>query len=91
MFLEIISKKIDEVFEMEEKVKEQETKVKEREKKIEKKEAEVIQKKIEIINQAENQMIINMIKNNIDENTILKVVNIDENRLAKIKKQMLVN
>ena len=39
------------------------------EKKIEKKEAEIAQKKIEIINQAENQMIINMIKNNIDEKT----------------------
>ena len=98
MFVEIISKKIDEVFEMEEKVKEQESKVKEqeskvkeREKRIEKKEAEIAQKKNEIINQAENQMIINMIKNNIDENTILKIVNIDKNRLTKIKRQMLVS
>ncbi len=105
MFVEIISKKIDEVFEMQErvkeqetkvkeqetKVKEQETKVKEREKKIEKKEAEIAQKKIEIINQAENQMIINMIKNNIDENTILKIVNMDKNRLAKIKRQIIAS
>lgn len=30
----------------------------------------------------------NMIKNNIDENTILKIVNIDKNSLTKIKRQM---
>ena len=32
-----------------------------------------------------------MIKNNIDEKTILKIVNFDQNRLAKIKRQMIVN
>lgn len=104
MFVEILSKKIDEVFEMEEKVKEQEikvkeqetkvkqqeTKVKEREHRVNKKEVEILKKKNDIINQAENQMIINMIKNNIDENTILKIINIDKNRLTKIKRQMMV-
>ena len=119
MFAEILSKKIDEVFEREEKVKkhetkvkkqetkvkeqetkvkeqetkvkEQETKVKERENKVKKKEIEIMQKKNAIINQAENQMIINMIKNNIDENTILKIINIDKNRLAKVKREMMVS
>lgn len=119
MFAEILSKKIDEVFEMEEKVKkeqrkvkkhetkvkmqetkvkeqetkvkEQETKVKERENKVKIKEIEIMQKKNAIINQAENQMIINMIKNNIDENTILKIINIDKNRLAKVKREMMIS
>lgn len=106
MFVEIISKKIDEVFEMEEKVKkqetkvkEQETKVKERETKVRKQKAEIKQEKAKIeqkekeikqrekaINTAENQMIIKMLKNNIDESTILKIADIDKNRLAKIKK-----
>ncbi len=36
-------------------------------------------------------MIINMIKNNIDENTILKIVNMDKNRLAKIKRQIIAS
>ena len=31
-------------------------------------------------------MIIKMLKNNIDESTILKIADIDKNRLAKIKK-----
>ena len=125
MFAEILSKKIDEVFEMEEKVKkqqskvkqqeskvkqqeskvkeqeskvkeqeskvkeqeskvkEQELKVKEREKKLEKQEAEIKQEK--------NNIIINMLRNNIDENTILKIVNIDKSRLVKIKKQMMAS
>ena len=73
------------------KIKEQETKVKERENKVKIKEIEIMQKKNAIINQAENQMIINMIKNNIDENTILKIINIDKNRLTKIKTQMMVS
>ena len=79
------------VKEQETKVKEQETKVKERENKVKKKEIEIMQKKNAIINQAENQMIINMIKNNIDENTILKIINIDKNRLAKVKREMMVS
>lgn len=104
MFAEILSKKIDEVFEMEEKVKkeqskvkkqeskvkeqetkvkEQELKIKEREKKLEKQEAEIKQEK--------NNIIMNMLKNNIDENTILKIVNIDKSRLIKIKKQMMAS
>ncbi len=117
MFAEIISKKIDEVFEMEEKVKHQEEKVKHQEEKVkhqeakvkhqeakvkhqeakvEKEKAEIKQKEIDIkkrekaIIEAENQMIINMIKNNIDESIILKIVNIDKNKLAKIKKEMMV-
>ena len=73
------------------KIKEQETKVKERENKVKIKEIEIMQKKNAIINQAENQMIINMIKNNIDENTILKIINIDKNRLAKVKREMMVS
>ena len=79
------------VKEQETKVKEQETKVKEREHKVKKREIEILQKKNDIINQAENEMIINMIKNNIDENTILKIINIDKNRLTKIKTQMMVS
>ena len=96
MFAEIISKKIDEVFEMEEKVKHQEEKVKSQEAKVEKEKAKIKQKEIDIkkrekaIIKAENQMIINMIKNNIDESIILKIVNIDKNKLAKIKKEMMV-
>lgn len=96
MFAEIISKKIDEVFEMEEKVKEQEEKVKEQETKVEKEKAVIKQKEIDInkrekaVIKAENQMIINMIKNNIDENMILKIVNIDKNKLDKIKKEMMI-
>ena len=58
-------------------------KVKEREKKLEKQEAEIKQEK--------NNIIINMLRNNIDENTILRIVNIDKSRLAKIKKQMMAS
>ena len=113
MFVEIINKKIDEVFEMQEKVKEQETKVKEQETKVKEQETKVkeretkveqqtakikkekvkikqkeieINKREEAVTMAENQMIINMLRNNIDEKTILKIINIDKNRLARIKK-----
>ena len=113
MFVEIISKKIDEVFEMEEKVKEQETKVKEqetkvkeqetkvkeqetkvkeREAKIEEEKVKIEQEKMEIkerekaVTTKENKKINKILKNNIDKNKILKIVDIDKNRLAKIKK-----
>lgn len=75
----------------ESKIKERETEIKERESKIEEEKVKIEQEKIEIkekekaVNIAENQMIIKMLKNNIDENTILKIVDIDKNRLAKIK------
>ncbi len=98
MFVDIMIKKFEEVFEMEEKikvqeskVKEQETKVKEKESKIEREKAKIKQEKIEIkerekaVITAENQMIIKILKNNIDESTILEIADIDKNKLAKIK------
>ncbi len=90
MFAEILGKKIDEVFEMEEKVKEQESKVKEQELKVKEREKKVKKQEAEI-KEEKNNIIVNMIRNNIDENTILRVVNIDKSRLAKIKKQMMAS
>lgn len=111
MFAEILSKKIDEVFEMEEKVKkqqskvkQQESKVKEQESKVKEKESKIKEKELKVkererklekqeteIKQEKNNIIINMLRNNIDENTILRIVNIDKSRLAKIKKQMMAS
>lgn len=98
MFVDIMVKKFEEVFEMEEKVKEQETKVKEQETKVKEQETKVKERETKVkkreaeikerekaVTIAENQMIIKMLKNNVDESTILKIVNIDKNRLAKIK------
>ena len=125
MFAEILSKKIDEVFEMEEKVKkqqskvkqqeskvkeqeskvkEQESKVKEQESKVKQQESKVKEKELKVkerekklekqeaeIKQEKNNIIMNMLRNNIDENTILRIVNIDKSRLVKIKKQMMTS
>lgn len=85
MFIDIMVEKFEELFEKEEKVKEQETKVKEREIKVKKREAEIKERE-KAINTVENQMIIKMLKNNIDEKTILKIINIDKNTLEKIKR-----
>ena len=107
MFVDIMVKKFEEVFELEEKIKEQESKVKEQESKVKEQESKVKEQEIKIeeekvkiekekieikerekaVNIAQNQMIIKMLKNNIDESTIFKIANIDKKRLEKLKQE----
>ena len=73
------------VKEQESKVKEQESKIKEQKNQIKKREVKVKKKEKELETR-EEQLIIKMLKNQMDEKDILITLNVDKKRLEKIKK-----
>ena len=87
-----IQEKESKIKEQESKIKKKESKMEERESKIKEEEVKIEQEKMEIkerqeaVNTAEKQIIIKMLENNIDESTILKMLEIDKNKLEKIKR-----
>ena len=86
-------KKLEKLEQKEKKMQQKEKKMQQKEEEMQQKEEEMQQKeemmqqKEKIIYNQENQMILKMLKQQIDENVILKIMDIDKNRLEKVKKE----
>ena len=83
---EVVQKE-EKVAQKEEEVAQKEEKVAQKEEKVAQKEKEIIEKKEEIINQIKDNMIIEMLKNKIDDKVIIQIAKIKPNELAKIKRE----
>ena len=79
-----IAKKEDKIAKKENKIAKKENIIAIREDKLNKREYELYAKEKELDKQKDN-IIIEMVKNNIDENTIIKITKINKTELAKIK------
>ena len=79
-----IAKKEDNIAKKEDKIAKKENIIAIREDKLNKREYELYAKEKELDKQKDN-IIIEMVKNNIDENTIIKITKINKTELAKIK------
>lgn len=79
-----IAKKEDNIAKKENKIAKKENIIAIREDKLNKREYELYAKEKELDKQKDN-IIIEMVKNNIDENTIIKITKINKTELAKIK------
>ncbi|MCI8444640.1 MAG: hypothetical protein HFJ37_05815 [Clostridia bacterium] len=84
---EKVAQKEEKVAQKEEEVAQKEEKVAQKEEKVAQKEKEIIEKKEEIINQIKDNMIIEMLKNKIDDKVIIQIAKIKPNELAKIKRE----
>lgn len=69
------------------KMEEMKQRVVEKEEKVAQREKELMGKKEEIINQTKDNMIIEMLKNNIEDKVIIQITKIKPNQLAKIKEE----